>query len=111
MERLLERLSTIAGQAAYSFSALAFDDIRRRVAVALLELADEFGESTGEGSLRIRLRLSQSTLAALVAASRENVNRALAALVGAGAVSQSDGHFYLHDLDALRRVAASSEDL
>jgi CRP/FNR family transcriptional regulator len=111
MERLLERLSTIAGQAAYSFSSLAFDDIQRRVAVALLGLADEFGEATSDRGLRIRLRLSQSTLAALVAASRENVNRALAGFVGAGAVSQSDGHFHLHDLDALRRIAESSEKL
>ncbi len=102
MERMLERLSVIAGQAAYSFSALAFDDIQRRVAVALVGLADEFGEDAGEHGTRIRLKLSQGTLAALVAASRENVNRALAGFVGAGWVSQRDGHFHLHDVGALR---------
>jgi len=111
MERMLERLSTIAGQAAYSFSGLAFGDIRRRVAVALLSLGEEFGEEVGDRDVRIRLRLSQGTLAALVAASRENVNRALSSLVTNGAVSQRDGHFHLHDLDALRRVAESGPDL
>jgi CRP-like cAMP-binding protein len=105
MERMLERLSTIAGQAAYSFSGLAFDDIRRRVASALLTLADEFGERTEPADVRIRLCLSQAVLAALVAASRENVNRALGTLVAAGVVSQRDGHFHVHDLDALRQAA------
>jgi CRP-like cAMP-binding protein len=102
MERILERPSVIAGQAAYAFTGLAFDDIQRRVAVALVGLADEFGEDTGDGGTRIRLKLSQGTLAALVAASRENVNRALAGFVGAGWVSQQDGHFHLHDVAALR---------
>ncbi|MDN5860851.1 MAG: Crp/Fnr family transcriptional regulator [Pseudonocardia sp.] len=108
MERMLGRLSLIAGQAAYSFSSLAFDDIRQRVAAALLGLGAEFGEETPDRGLRIRLRLSQSALAALVAASRENVNRALATFVAIGAVSQQDGRFHLHDRAALRRVADSS---
>jgi DNA-binding GntR family transcriptional regulator len=51
------------------------------------------------------LLLSQGTLAALVAASRENVNRALAALIASGVVSQRSGHFYVHDMHALRRAA------
>lgn len=111
MERMLERLSSIAGQAAYSFSGLAFDDIRRRVAVALLGLAEEFGEDTGDQGVRIRLRLSQGTLASLIAASRENVNRALASFVASGAVSQRDAHFHLHDLGALREASAPLVDL
>lgn len=111
MERMFGRLSAIAGQAAYSFSGLAFDDIQRRVAAALLGLAEEFGERVGENDLRIRLTLSQGTLAALVAASRENVNRALATFVASGAVSQHEGHFHVHDADALRRVAESSVNL
>ena len=111
MERMLEQLSLIAVQAAYAFSGVAFDDIRRRVAVALLGLAEEFGEPTGEQGVRIRLRLSQSTLAALVAASRENVNRALSSFVTSGAVSQRDGYFLLHDLAALEQAAMASGDI
>jgi CRP/FNR family transcriptional regulator len=105
MERMLERLSSIAGQAAYSYSGVVFDDIARRVAVALLGLAQEFGEPTPDQGVRIRLRLSQSTLAALVAASRENVNRALSTFVRSGAVSQQNGHFHLHDLGSLEAAA------
>lgn len=96
MERMLERLSDIGVRAAYSFSGVVFEDIRRRVARALLTLADEFGVPTSSG-VRIRLRLSQAALAALVAASRENVNRALSGFVTQGAVSQVDGYFVIHD--------------
>lgn len=106
MERLLERLSTVAVRAAYSFTGVAFDDIRRRVARALLTLADEFGEPTDDG-VRIRLTLSQATLAALVAASRENVNRALSSFIADRVLSQSRGRFVLHDRGALEKASTS----
>jgi CRP-like cAMP-binding protein len=105
MRRLLEQLSSMTVHAAYSFSGVAFGDIRSRVAVALLTLGEEFGEPLDAGGLRIRLRLSQATLAALVAASRENVNRALSGFVTAGVIGRNEGHFELHDLEALRRAA------
>lgn len=104
MTRLLEDLSGIAVQAAYSYSGMAFDDIRRRAARALLALAEEFGEP-GPAGVRIRLGLSQRTLAGMVAASRENVNRALAPLVADGVISQVEGHFVVHDRAALAASA------
>jgi hypothetical protein len=45
----------------------------------------------------------------LVAASRENVNRALAPLVANGVISQRDRHFVVHDLGVL--AAAAEGDL
>ncbi len=38
-----------------------------------------------------------------MAASRENVNRALSPLVATGVISQRDGRFVVHDLGALER--------
>jgi len=105
MERMLEQIAGLTVRAAYSFTGMAFDDVRRRASRTLLALADEFGEPV-PGGVRIRLQLSQRTLAALAAASRENVNRALAPLVAGGVISQSNGHFVVHDLVAL---AASAE--
>jgi CRP-like cAMP-binding protein len=107
---MLERLSTAAGRAAYSLSGVAFDDIRSRVVTALVALGDEFGQATPDG-VRIRLRLSQGALAALVAASRGNVNRALSALIASGVVSQQHGHFVLHDRIALERLRVAAPDL
>ena len=108
MQRMLEQLSVVAVTAANSFSGMAFDDIGHRVASLLLSLADEHGESTPDGVL-LTPHLSQGELAAQVAASRENVNRALAALVARGVVSQRDGHFYVHDRGALEAAARSAE--
>jgi CRP-like cAMP-binding protein len=104
MQRMLEQLSIAAVQAAYLFSGVAFGKIGSRVAGLLVSLVDEHGEETPDG-IRLRLRMSQGEVAAHVAATRENVNRALATLVGAGVVSQRDGHFYIHDRAALQRAA------
>lgn len=104
MERMFEQITRRTVRAAYSFTGMAFDDIRRRVARTLMGLADEFGEPV-PGGVRIRLELSQRTLGALVAASRENVNRALAPLVADGAISQRDGHFVVHDRAVLASAA------
>ncbi len=100
MERLLEDMSLRAVRVAYAFTGMAFDDIRARAARTLLALADEFGEPVADG-VRIRLQMSQRTLGALIAASRENVNRALAPLLASGVVSQHDRHFVVHDQAAL----------
>jgi CRP-like cAMP-binding protein len=109
LERLLERLSSMAVSVVDSFSTVAFGDIRYRVARALLALADEFGEPQHGAGVQIRLLLSQGTLAAVVAASRENVNRALAPLIAAGVVSHQAGHFHIHDLAALRTAVEAEE--
>lgn len=110
MQRMFEQLSMAAVMVANSLSTVAFDDIARRVAVTLLMLADEHGEVTGDG-VRIVPRLSQGDIAARVAASRENVNRALADLIASGAVSQRHGHFHVHDRSVVERVAGATRHL
>jgi CRP-like cAMP-binding protein len=104
MRRMLESLSELAGRAGYAVTDLAFDDIRKRVARALLDLARVHGEPHAS-AVRIRLKLSQATLASMVAASRENVNRALASFQVRGHVSHQGGYFFVHDRQALERVA------
>jgi CRP/FNR family transcriptional regulator, cyclic AMP receptor protein len=101
MRRMLESLSELN-----YLSDVAFEDIRRRVARTLLALAAEQGELVPSG-VRIRLKLSQTTLAAMVAATRENVNRALATFISRGDVSQQEGFFFVHDREALEGVVSS----
>ena len=74
-----------------SFAEAAFLDIPGRVAKKLLELAETHGE-LGSGGTRISLRLTQRTLAGMVAASRENVNRALSRLSARGDIVQEGGY-------------------
>ncbi len=107
MQRMLEQLSLTAVVAANSFTQTALDDIGHRVASLLLSLADEHSEDTADG-LRLTPSLSQAELAAQVGGSRENVNRALAPLVAAGAISQRQGHFYVHDRTALAAAAGDA---
>ena len=48
-----------------------------------------------------------TTLAGMIGVSRENVNRALAALVSDGAIRQEDGRYVLVDEERLRRFVAN----
>src|SRR5690348_15319149 len=76
-----------------AFVDLAVRDIPGRVARKLLDLA---------GTQRT-LALSQSTLAGLVGASRENVNRALSRFASLGYISLDRGHITLLRPEELRR--------
>jgi CRP-like cAMP-binding protein len=80
----------------------AFQDISGRLARLLLTLAEQHGQPGAEGVL-IGARLTQSELAAMVAATRESVNKALRGLERQGLVRRQRGLITLLDPDALRR--------
>ena len=102
MRHLLSMLSNYVCRKDDAFAEVAFLDIPGRVARKLLDLADSSGRQTPDG-VRIGLRLSQRTLAGMVAASRENVNRALSRLVAEGAIRQDNGWITVVRPEALRR--------
>src|SRR5439155_16402466 len=79
-------------------------DTTGRVAARLVELAERFGEQTGD-SLRISLPLSQDELAGWVGASREAVTKSLAALRARGWIETSRRTVIIRDLTALRQRA------
>jgi CRP/FNR family transcriptional regulator/CRP/FNR family cyclic AMP-dependent transcriptional regulator len=91
VRRIIQVLRGYVRQVDESFSEAAFLDIPGRVARKLLDLAAEHGQKTSEG-VRIEMRLTQRTLAGMVAASRENVNRALSRLAGRGDIIQEAGY-------------------
>lgn len=62
---------------------LVFSDVPGRVAKALLDLAERFGERTPEG-IYVAHDLTQEELAHLVGASRETVNKSLADFTSRG---------------------------
>ena len=90
MKHVIRLLARYVQQLDTNFAEVAFLDITGRVAGKLLELSKTHGEQTPEG-VRIKMRLSQGTLAAMVAASRENVNRAMQRFVARGAIKQERG--------------------
>ena len=106
--KLLRRLATaLLGRLRLDFgevSGMRSGDIGRRLARQLALLSDHLGKTSPEGT-RIAARVTQSTLAGLIGASRENVNRALVRLTADGVIDQRDGFIVIRDEAALRRRA------
>jgi CRP/FNR family transcriptional regulator len=85
-------------------SDLVFTDVPGRVAKALLDLSDRFGQRV-EGGVLVAHELTQEELAQLVGASRETVNKALADFAHRGWLVLGAKAVTLVDLDRLRRRA------
>jgi CRP/FNR family cyclic AMP-dependent transcriptional regulator len=102
MWHLIHSLSAYIRRKDESFAEVAFLDIQGRVARKLLELARTHGDPA-PGGTRIRVRVSQRTLAGMVAARRENVNRALSRFAAHGDISIAGGYITVLDAAALRR--------
>jgi len=104
MSHLLRIMSTYIRQIDEAYAEAAFVDIPGRVASKLLELAKSHGEPTADG-VRIRTQLSQRTLASMVAASRENVNRSLRRFASQGAIRIESGSItVLRPADLRKRI-------
>ncbi len=104
MRRMLEGMSRMILSQSELFRDTAIRDLRGRVAHQLLRLTDAHGRSA-DGGIVLPFTISQTTLAGLVAGTRESVNRALAALTMAGIVSHSAGRLLVHDRGRLARIA------
>ncbi len=83
-------------------SERAFQNIAGRVACTLLDLAAAHGEAGAEG-VRIPAQISQGTLANMVGASREKVNRAILRLIRLGDVRRSGSTIVIPKVEELRR--------
>jgi CRP/FNR family transcriptional regulator/CRP/FNR family cyclic AMP-dependent transcriptional regulator len=101
--RLLASLVAYVQRKDEELADIAFLDTPGRIARKLLELADRHGEVV-PGGVRIGIRVPQAELAAMVGASRENVNRALGQLVTLRAVTMDGGHITVIDLDRLKSM-------
>jgi CRP/FNR family transcriptional regulator, cyclic AMP receptor protein len=99
-DRALESLASNSRWQTTMISAAARRPLTDRLILRLLELT-ESSEQPGAGAAATP-RITQSTLAAMIGVSRENVNRALAALAVDGAIRQEGGRYILVDEERLR---------
>src|SRR5205085_12290230 len=106
MWRAIERLAEMVRTYSDSQVDLAYRDVTMRLARRLLELCREHGVETRSG-VRIPLRVSQSTLAGMVGATREGVNRALGSLTRQGVLFSASGSITIIDMRALVRRAGT----
>lgn len=102
--RLMQALARYVQQVDESLAEIAFLDITGRVARKLLDLGESHGHKTPEG-IRIDVRLSQRTLASMVSASRENVNRALHRFTAHGDIRLDGGLITILHPGELRKRA------
>lgn len=83
---------------------IAFFDVPGRVARRIADLAEAHGEPT-DGGVLIDIPLSQESLAQMVGATRESVNKALAALKRRGLVTREGRRYIVSDVSTLRARA------
>lgn len=86
---------------------LVFRDARSRLAHLLLELAEDFGATDPDGSVRIDLPLTQAELGKLIGATRQTVNQAIREFEVEGLVGRRDGCVVLRKPGELRVCASS----
>jgi CRP/FNR family transcriptional regulator, cyclic AMP receptor protein len=99
---LLQALAQRLRRANDVMADLVFTDVPGRVAKALLDLADRFGEARADG-LQVNHDLTQEELAQLVGASRETVNKALADFATRGWLQLSAKSVLLIEPERLRK--------
>jgi CRP/FNR family cyclic AMP-dependent transcriptional regulator len=104
-DRALEALASNTRWQTTMISALSSRPLVDRLILRLLELADTNPDRAAPGAPALTPKISQTTLAAMVGVSRENVNRALAVLVSRGSIRREGGRYVLVDEAALREQA------
>ncbi|HEX5502443.1 MAG TPA: Crp/Fnr family transcriptional regulator [Thermomicrobiales bacterium] len=104
LDNLMTLLSRRLRRANARLQANATLDVEGRVALQLLALAHDFGERAAPAGVRIPLRLSQTDLAALVAASRVRVNQVMVDYQRRGYIGVGrDGRITVLECAALER--------
>ena len=104
-EALLGALAQRLRRTNEAMADLVFSDVPGRVAKALLELSDKFGEAQPDGSRLVAHDLTQEELAQLVGASRETVNKSLADFAQRGWLRLEARAVILLDVERLERRA------
>jgi CRP/FNR family transcriptional regulator, cyclic AMP receptor protein len=87
-------------------AAGSFLPLKGRVARALLDLAEAFGQDVGQGRILIRQKVSQSEVAAMAGIARENVSRILNDWIRDKLVSRLSGYYCLENKKKLERESA-----
>jgi CRP/FNR family transcriptional regulator, cyclic AMP receptor protein len=86
-------------------AAASFLSTKGRVALALLSLAEAFGQEVGNKRILIRQKISQSDVAAMAGVARENVSRTLNDWMRQKLVSRVSSYYCLENKERLEAEA------
>ncbi len=100
-KHLLRVLAKRIRRTSVTMADLVFTDVPGRVAKAILDLGQRFG-NLDRGHVVVRHGLTQEELAQLVGASRETVNKALADFASRGWIDVHMGSVVVYEPDRLR---------
>ncbi len=103
--RLLALLCERLRRTNMALEEVALLNLPARLARVLVQLGQDYGAAEANGT-RIRLKLSQKDLSALVATTRESVNKQLRQWRADGVLDEADGHIVIRRLEALRGLMA-----
>ncbi|HLF28805.1 MAG TPA: Crp/Fnr family transcriptional regulator [Anaerolineae bacterium] len=101
----MKALSVRVRYSTQQLGSLAVLDVPGRLARKLLELAQTYGVAEPEG-VRIAMALTQTDLASLIGATRESINKALAAFRRQGYILLRRHQVTIVDPDALREIGS-----
>jgi len=87
-------------------AAGSFLPLKGRVARAILDLSEAFGQDVGGGRILIRQKISQSDVAAMAGIARENVSRILNDWIRDKLISRVSGYYCLENKPRLERETA-----
>jgi CRP-like cAMP-binding protein len=82
-------------------AAGSFLPLKGRVARALFDLSEAFGQPVGNGRILIRQKISQSDVAAMAGIARENVSRILNEWIRLKLITRLSGYYCLEDRSKL----------
>jgi CRP/FNR family cyclic AMP-dependent transcriptional regulator len=82
-----------------------FMPVKGRVAVAVVALAEGFGQPVGPGRTLIKVRLSQGDIAAMAGVSRETASRVLNDWLRKGDLSRLAGYYCIERAEAINKAA------
>lgn len=104
---VLTDVSTRFCVAVQNLKAVAFHDVRARLADLFLDYAALDGEETPDG-VHIQTRLTQDGMARDLAVSRKAINATLKTFKEEGIVTKLEGRYLVRDLEALRTSSTGS---
>jgi CRP-like cAMP-binding protein len=84
-------------------AAGSFLPLKGRVARALLDLSEAFGQDVGQGRILIRQKVSQSDVAAMAGIARENASRILNDWIRDKLISRLSGYYCLENKSRLEK--------
>jgi CRP-like cAMP-binding protein len=103
--KLLSVLATRLKRVSELVEDTLFLNLPVRLAKKLIHYAAAYGEEAGNGSIRIKLKLSQEEWGDLVGATRESINKQMRAWTEEGLIGTDQGFVVLHRPEALEQLA------